>query len=87
MNNDLERIGDLAVNIAQRAESVAHSGQLAIPFDYSTMGRKTEEMLEKSLDSLVNWDLTLAYKVLSQDDEIDRRCFTKFGYFLCILGA
>jgi len=35
------------------------------------MGLKTEEMLEKSLDSLVNWDLSLAYEGLSQDDEVD----------------
>jgi phosphate transport system protein len=71
MNNDLERIGDLAVNIAQRAQSIARNNQVANPFDYSTMGRKTEEMLEKSLDSLVNWDLSLAYEVLSRDDEVD----------------
>ena len=71
MNNDLERIGDLAVNIAQRGQSIARRSQKANPFDYSTMGRKTEEMLEKSLDSLVNWDLSLAYEVLSRDDEVD----------------
>jgi len=40
MNNDLERIGDLAVNIAERAELVVHYGQPAIPFDYFTMGQK-----------------------------------------------
>lgn len=71
MNNDLERIGDLAVNIAQRAQSVTRRGEVAIPFDYSSMGRKTEQMLEKSLDALVNLDLGLAYEVLSQDDEVD----------------
>jgi phosphate transport system protein len=71
MDNDLERIGDLAVNIAQRAEFIARSGELSTPFDYSDMCRKTEQMLEKSLDSLVNLDLPLAYEVLSQDDEVD----------------
>jgi phosphate transport system protein len=71
MNNDLERIGDLAVNIAQRAEYIARSGELTVKFDYSAMCRKTEKMLEKSLDSLVNLDLPLAYEVLSQDDEVD----------------
>ncbi len=71
MNNDLERIGDLAVNIAERAELALDAGQPAIPFDYFTMGRKAEEMLKKSLDSLVNTDLRLAYEVLSEDDEVD----------------
>jgi phosphate transport system protein len=71
MNNDLERIGDLAVNIAQRVEFVARSGDLPIPFDYAAMCKRTEKMLEESLDSLVNLDLPLAYDVLSQDDEVD----------------
>jgi phosphate transport system protein len=71
MNNDLERIGDLAVNIADRAELAAHYGQPTIPFDYFTMGQKAEEMLTKSLDALVNTDLWLAYEVLSQDDDVD----------------
>ena len=71
MNNDLERIGDLAVNIAEHEELVAHHGEPAIPFDYFTMGRKAEEMLTKSLDALVNTDLWMAYEVLSQDDDVD----------------
>jgi phosphate transport system protein len=71
MNNDLERIGDLAVNIAERGELALYPGQPAIPFDYYTMGRKAEEMLRKSLDSLVNTDLRLAYEVLSEDDDVD----------------
>lgn len=71
INNDLERIGDLAVNIAERGELLLHTDQVIIPFDYYTMGRKTEEMLRKSLDSLVNTDLRLAYEVLSQDDDVD----------------
>ena len=71
MNNDLERIGDLAVNIAEHEELVAHHGEPAIPFDYFTMSRKAEEMLTKSLDALVNTDLWMAYEVLSQDDDVD----------------
>jgi phosphate transport system protein len=71
MNNDLERIGDLAVNIAERAESVASRGSLVAPFHYAGMFQKTEEMLEKCLDSLVNMDILLAYDVFSRDDEVD----------------
>lgn len=71
MNNDLERIGDLAVNIAERVHSSVGAGNMALPFDYSAMFAKTEEMLEKSLDSLVNTDLLLAYEVLTRDDDVD----------------
>lgn len=71
MNNDLERIGDLAVNIAERAEEIAVQGELPVPFDYFTMCQRTGEMLKKSLDSLVNRDLQMAYEVCAQDDEVD----------------
>jgi phosphate transport system protein len=71
MNNDLERIGDLAVNIAERAEKIATQGEVSVPFDYFTMCQKTGEMLKKSLDSLVNRDLHLAYEVCAQDDDVD----------------
>ncbi|MGB6065382.1 MAG: phosphate signaling complex protein PhoU [Desulfomonilaceae bacterium] len=71
MNNDLERIGDLAVNIAERAERIAAAGDIHIPFDYFTMCQKTGEMLKKSLDALVNRDLHLAYEVCAQDDDVD----------------
>ena len=71
MNNDLERIGDLAVNIAQRAETITEDYGYQIPFDYFTMAQKTGEMLQKSLDALVNRDMCLAYKVCAEDDDVD----------------
>jgi len=71
LNNDLERIGDLAVNIAERAALISSEEGLHVPFDYFTMCQKTEEMLQKSLDSLVNMDLRLAYQVCAQDDDVD----------------
>lgn len=71
MNNDLERIGDLAVNIAERAEKIACEKGIQIPFDYFTMAERAGEMLEKSLDSLVNMDLELAYRVCAADDDVD----------------
>ena len=71
LNNDLERIGDLAVNIAERVELISAADGLQVPFDYVTMCQKTEEMLQKSLDSLVNMDLNLAFQVCAMDDEVD----------------
>jgi phosphate transport system protein len=71
MNNDLERIGDLAVNIAERVEMIDWDANVQIPFDYFTMCQKTGEMLQKCLDAVVNLDLELAYQVCAQDDDVD----------------
>lgn len=71
INNDLERIGDQVVNIAQRVMSIAKRPVAPYAFDYSTMADKAESMLRMSLDSLVNQDLDLAINVLHLDDEVD----------------
>jgi phosphate transport system protein len=71
INSDLERIGDLAVNIAERAVFVATQKRVDIPFDFPTMSKKVKEMLKKSLDSLVNMDVSLARKICEMDDEVD----------------
>jgi phosphate transport system protein len=71
INNDLERIADEAVNIAERVQIIAKRERLDIPFDYTMMAENTSSMLEKSLDALVNRDDALALIVLKLDDEID----------------
>lgn len=73
INNDLERIADESVNIAQRIETITRRGQPKESyFDYSAMAAKAEKMLKMSLDALVNLDLDLAFKVLLLDEEVDR---------------
>lgn len=71
INNDLERIGDQAVNIAQRVKSIARKKKAAFHFDYSEMAEKAASMLKMSLDALVNLDVDLAFKVVMMDDEVD----------------
>ena len=71
INNDLERIGDEAVNIAERVLIISKREKLEIPFDYSLMAEKTESMLKKSLDAVVNMDLDGAVNVCISDDEVD----------------
>jgi phosphate transport system protein len=71
INNDLERIGDEAVNIAERVAYIASRPPITVSFDYQLMAEKTKAMLQKSLDALVNLDIDLAYKVRLQDDEVD----------------
>ena len=71
INNDLERIGDLAVNIAERAQFLASGDPVDIPFDFLGMSGKTKLMVRKSLESLVNMDPTMAKEVCGMDDEVD----------------
>lgn len=71
VNDELERIGDLAVNVAERAEALAEQAPIEMPFDYGTMSQRVCEMLKKSIDSLIHLDRDRAREVLSLDDEVD----------------
>ncbi len=71
INNDLERVGDLAVNVAERAAFLATQPPLDASFDLPAMGNKAQEMLKKSLDALVRLSAQQAYEVLVADDEVD----------------
>jgi phosphate transport system protein len=71
INNDLERIADEAVNIAERIITMVKRRTTAFVYDYAPMTAKAEEMLKMSLDALVNMDVDLAFKVLTMDDELD----------------
>ena len=71
INNDLERIADLATNVAERTVGLASVVHADFPFDVEEMAGKVESMLEKALDALVNLDLRLATEVTTLDDEVD----------------
>lgn len=71
INSDLERVGDLAVNVAERAAFLATQPSVDIVFDFRAMADKAQEMLRRSLDSLVNLSADRAREVLRSDDEID----------------
>jgi len=71
INNDLERIGDLAVNIAQRAGFLALRPKVNIRLNLTEMAERAQEMLHKSLDALINMDPILAKSVCASDDVID----------------
>lgn len=71
MNNDLERIGDLAVDISERAVYLADRPKIDLWLDFPGMARLTQDMLKRSLDALVNSDATLARQVRASDDEVD----------------
>jgi len=71
INNDLERVGDLAVNIAERASFLANQKPLDISFDFTLMAQHAQQMLKKALDALVNFDADQARQVCVLDDDID----------------
>jgi len=72
INNDLERIGDEAVNIAERVIFISTRPPVPVSFDYKAMSEKTRLMLKNSLDALVNLDADLAQEVCLKDDEVDQ---------------
>jgi phosphate transport system protein len=71
LNNDLERIGDLATNIAERVKRLVTEPVIAIPDLLPRMADTTGAMLKLSLDALVESNLETAIRVCDMDDEID----------------
>jgi phosphate transport system protein len=71
INNDLERVGDLATSIARQALIVTDRPVLAAPFDVPTMAQKAVAMLRRSLDALVQADVGLARQIRGADKEVD----------------
>jgi len=71
INNDLERIGDLAVNIAERSAFLAERRECEVPAELPEMVEKAQLMLQGSLNALVNADVVLAHKVCTDDDDVD----------------
>ena len=72
INNDLERIGDQAVNIAQSSLRIVRHPRVKPYVDLPRMGELAEKMMRDSLDSLVRRDVELARSVLARDDQVDQ---------------
>ncbi|HEX4130306.1 MAG TPA: phosphate signaling complex protein PhoU [Pirellulales bacterium] len=72
INNDLERIGDLAKNIAKRVLYLARARDIDIPGDFSEMARNAQLMVKHSLDALVTGNAQLARQVRADDDRLDQ---------------
>jgi phosphate transport system protein len=72
INNELERMADLAVNIAERALSLAQGTEVPVPATFRQMTDLTNTMVRDSLDSFLKLDMALAKRVCRLDDEVDR---------------
>ncbi|MGW8195498.1 MAG: phosphate signaling complex protein PhoU [Desulforhopalus sp.] len=79
INNEMERIADIAVNIAMRVDNIAKfKHPAAVTYDFSSMIDKVVAMLKKSIDALVNRDAKLAQSIFLDDDAVDEcrnRCY------------
>jgi phosphate transport system protein len=71
INNDLERVGDLAVNIGQAAERYISHPPVKPLIDLPRMGTLAQRMLRGALDSFVSRNIKAAHEVLEQDDALD----------------
>ena len=71
INTDLERVGDLAVNIAEAAQRYTNHAPVKKLIDIPQMGEIAQVMLRDSLDAFVQRDTTLAKRVLNEDDRLD----------------
>ncbi|HEX4914698.1 MAG TPA: phosphate signaling complex protein PhoU [Vicinamibacterales bacterium] len=71
INTDLERVGDLAVNIAEAGKRYLQHAPVKPLIDIPRMGDLAQKMLRDSLDAFVRRDMTLAEQVLAADDTLD----------------
>ncbi len=72
VNNDLERIADLTVSVANRARSVCDYPEFKIPDRVDQIVTKATKMVHDVMDAFVNLDNEIARRVLAMDDEVDQ---------------
>jgi phosphate transport system protein len=72
VNNDLERIADLAVNIAERSKSIDEYPEFPVPDTLSHMVAMSTQMVRSALDAFVNLDPQAARRIMLMDDDVDR---------------
>src|ERR1700730_332215 len=72
INSDLERVGDQAVNIAERVMDMTELPAVELPVDIARMGSAVSAMVRRSLESFIEAKVELAQAVLEMDSVIDR---------------
>jgi phosphate transport system protein len=72
INNNLERMGDIAVNIARRALELQAMSDSSMQIDIFNLSQSAQEMIRNSMNAFILRDVELAKKVLKSDDAVDR---------------
>ena len=78
VNNELERMGDQAANIALRARFLSRQDPIETPIDFSEMVETVRDMVHESLEALVNQDAERARAVTDMDDTVNEAHSTMF---------
>lgn len=71
INHDLERIGDLAAQIAESVQPLTQEAPRELPFDFPSMSEKVQRIVKLALDALVDLDSTMAREAWAADKEVD----------------
>ncbi len=71
INNDLERIGDIASNVAKRTLRLCRDPEVQVPSELIELGRHVRDMLHDSLDAFINLDPEKAAAICTRDDRAD----------------
>ncbi|PKL81950.1 MAG: phosphate transport system regulatory protein PhoU [Ignavibacteriae bacterium HGW-Ignavibacteriae-3] len=71
VNSQLERCGDIAVNICQRVRKTGDHHQLIVEAEILEMGRQAKDMIRNAIDSFIGNNVELAKNVLTADDRVD----------------
>ncbi|MCB0726907.1 MAG: phosphate signaling complex protein PhoU [Ignavibacteriae bacterium] len=72
INSDLERMGDIAVNISERAEDLVDYSDLLKEMRVDEIAVKVQKLIKMSIDSFVNGDAELAKNLIKADAEVDK---------------
>jgi phosphate transport system protein len=72
INSDLERVGDLAVNIAQRSLDLMQEPEVEVPVDIARMTTAVSTMVRRALESFLSAKAEVAQAVLEMDSIVDR---------------
>jgi phosphate transport system protein len=86
ITTDLERIGDNAVNICERALELNEEPQLKPYLDLPRMAAAAQSMLKDSLDAFVRDDAALAEEVIARDDEVDQLNYQMYRELLSYMA-
>jgi phosphate transport system protein len=87
INNQLERCGDIAVNIAQRVKKTGEYHGLILESQIMEMGKHSRQMVKDAIDSFVNQNIELAEKVLKTEEIVDKMNKNIFKFLISRMQA
>ncbi len=87
INNQLERCGDIAVNIGQRVKKAADHKELIVESEINEMGHQAREMLKQAINSFIHSDIEIANSVITNDEIVDKFNKQSFRFLVAKMQA